>query len=419
MKSTRPPTSRKKRPATTAATSPSLGRSSRNAPSCSAARRRRSRATTTPTRGKYVLSQLTQRVDQCQMPLIRIVDLRQERRKEKAAADPLRETPHRDRRSPDEKRANHPLPQPPRLLHLASLQQLRQRPRMPKLQRRPHLSSHQRAPRCHICGHSAAVPKRCPECHEDALIYAGFGTEKVEATSARSSPSRRQRMDADSMTRKNAYRETLHAFRAGKIDILVGTQMIAKGLHFPNVTLVGIINADLGLHLPDFRAGERTFQLLTQVAGRAGRGEVAGRSLRPDLHPVLAVHPIRAPPRFRRLLRTGNRVPRALRLPALPSRRPHHRPLRARSARQLLRGNPGTTPPGSAPGRILVRRARPGAARKTARPLSFPHSLTGRRDHAAEPYDSRNARQTSLPRRRRGCRRCRPVPIALTLNPWL
>ena len=83
-------------------------------------------------------------------------------------------------------------------------------------------------------------------------------------------------MDADSMTRKDAYRETLRAFRAGKIDILVGTQMIAKGLHFPNVTLVGIINADLSLHLPDFRAGERTFQLLTQVAGRAGRGETPG-----------------------------------------------------------------------------------------------------------------------------------------------
>src|SRR5260370_3461930 len=78
------------------------------------------------------------------------------------------------------------------------------------------------------------------------------------------------------MTRKEAYRETLRSFRTGKIAILVGTQMIAKGLHFPNVTLVGIINADLALHLPDFRAGERTFQLLTKVAGRAGRGETPG-----------------------------------------------------------------------------------------------------------------------------------------------
>jgi primosomal protein N' (replication factor Y) len=85
-----------------------------------------------------------------------------------------------------------------------------------------------------------------------------------------------KRLDADTVSRKDSLKETLHAFRTGKIDILVGTQMIAKGLHFPNVTLVGIVNADLGLHLPDFRAGERTFQLLTQVAGRAGRGEVSG-----------------------------------------------------------------------------------------------------------------------------------------------
>src|SRR5207237_1595740 len=83
-------------------------------------------------------------------------------------------------------------------------------------------------------------------------------------------------MNTDTMTRKEAYREALRNFSTGKIDILGGTQMIAKGLHFPNVTLVGIINADLALHLPDFRAGERTFQLLTQVAGRAGRGETSG-----------------------------------------------------------------------------------------------------------------------------------------------
>ena len=83
-------------------------------------------------------------------------------------------------------------------------------------------------------------------------------------------------MDADTTVCKDAYTKILGAFRAGKLDVLVGTQMIAKGLHFPNVTLVGILNADSALHLPDFRAGERTFQLLTQVAGRAGRGDVAG-----------------------------------------------------------------------------------------------------------------------------------------------
>jgi primosomal protein N' (replication factor Y) len=104
-----------------------------------------------------------------------------------------------------------------------------------------------------------------------------MGTEKVESAIQKAFPKARvQRMDSDMMTRKTLYREILGAFRVGKIDILVGTQMIAKGLHFPNVTLVGIIYADMALHLPDFRAGERTFQLLVQVAGRAGRGDVEG-----------------------------------------------------------------------------------------------------------------------------------------------
>ena len=130
---------------------------------------------------------------------------------------------------------------------------------------------------CHICGHNERAPKVCPSCRDPAIRHAGVGTQKVEDSVRKIFPSARVvRMDADAMTRKGAYRETLGAFKEGAIDILVGTQMIAKGLHFPNVTLVGIINADLGLHVPDFRAGERTFQLLTQVAGRAGRGEMEG-----------------------------------------------------------------------------------------------------------------------------------------------
>ncbi|HEY5793130.1 MAG TPA: primosomal protein N' [Chthoniobacterales bacterium] len=130
---------------------------------------------------------------------------------------------------------------------------------------------------CHICGHVAVAPHRCPECQTPGIRYAGAGTQKVEESVRKLFPKARiARMDADTMTRKDAYRETLGAFRAGQIDLLVGTQMIAKGLDFPNVTLVGIINADLSLHLPDFRAGERTFQLLVQVAGRAGRGEMEG-----------------------------------------------------------------------------------------------------------------------------------------------
>jgi primosomal protein N' (replication factor Y) len=132
---------------------------------------------------------------------------------------------------------------------------------------------------CHICGHHEPIPQACPQpqCRNPAIRYSGLGTEKVEDTLARLFPHARiKRMDSDALKKKDDYRRILGDFRLGKIDILVGTQMIAKGLHFPNVTLVGIIYADLSLHMPDFRAGERTFQLLTQVAGRAGRGDVEG-----------------------------------------------------------------------------------------------------------------------------------------------
>ena len=131
--------------------------------------------------------------------------------------------------------------------------------------------------RCHICGQHRQVPAACPSCGDPAFRYAGVGTQRVESILHTCFPKARiQRMDADVTTRKEAYDEILGDFRVGKTDILLGTQMIAKGLHFPNVTLVGVIYADLSLHMPDFRAGERTFQLLAQVAGRAGRGDVAG-----------------------------------------------------------------------------------------------------------------------------------------------
>jgi primosomal protein N' (replication factor Y) len=143
------------------------------------------------------------------------------------------------------------------------------------------LTYHRREQRlvCHICGHTAPVPAVCPneKCRNQQIRYVGLGTEKVEATLAKLFPHARiRRMDSDIMKRKEDYRRVLGDFRAGKIDVLVGTQMIAKGLHFPKVTLVGIVYADLALHQPDFRASERTFQLLTQVAGRAGRGDVEG-----------------------------------------------------------------------------------------------------------------------------------------------
>jgi primosomal protein N' (replication factor Y) len=229
------------------------------------------------TTGKYVLSTLTQRVDQCQMPLMRIVDLRQERRKQKAATI-LSEKLRAAMAERLEKKEQTILFLNRRgfstSLICSECGEARNCPNCSVA-----LTFHRNVARlsCHLCGHTAAVPKKCPACGKDGLIYSGFGTEKVESTVAQAFPGAVvRRMDADSMTRKGAYRDTLLSFRAGKIDILVGTQMIAKGLHFPNVTLVGIINADLALHMPDFRAGERTFQLLTQVAGRAGRGETPG-----------------------------------------------------------------------------------------------------------------------------------------------
>ena len=226
---------------------------------------------------KYRLLNLTQRVDDCQMPLMRIVDLRLERRKEKSAAI-LSEKLRQAITARLEKNEQTILFLNRRgfstSLLCSNCGEARDCPNCSVA-----LTFHRGAARltCHLCGHTAAVPKKCPACSQDTLIYSGFGTEKVEANVAQLFPEAIvRRMDADSMSRKDAYRETLHAFRSGKIDILVGTQMIAKGLHFPNVTLVGIINADLALHMPDFRAGERTFQLLTQVAGRAGRGETPG-----------------------------------------------------------------------------------------------------------------------------------------------
>lgn len=131
--------------------------------------------------------------------------------------------------------------------------------------------------RCHLCGHERSAPVRCPECDAPDIRWRGTGTQRVEEAVRRVLPRARiERMDADTMSKKNRFRQVLGEFRAGKIDVLVGTQMIGKGLDFPNVTLVGLVDADLSMHLPDFRATERTFQLLVQVAGRAGRGDRAG-----------------------------------------------------------------------------------------------------------------------------------------------
>ena len=131
--------------------------------------------------------------------------------------------------------------------------------------------------KCHYCGQESSFPDECPNCGSDAIKNSGMGTQKIEMLVKELYPNANiERIDSDILTRKNAHIEVLNRFQKGEIDILVGTQMIAKGLDNPNVTLVGVISADASFNLPDFRAAERGFQLLTQVAGRAGRGEYKG-----------------------------------------------------------------------------------------------------------------------------------------------
>jgi primosomal protein N' (replication factor Y) len=131
--------------------------------------------------------------------------------------------------------------------------------------------------KCHLCGHQRGAPAVCPACAAPDIRWRGLGTQRVEEAVRRVLPrARLERMDTDTMAKRHRFRQILTDFRAGRIDILIGTQMIGKGLDFPNVTLVGLVDADLSMHVPDFRANERTFQLLVQVAGRAGRGDRAG-----------------------------------------------------------------------------------------------------------------------------------------------
>ena len=130
---------------------------------------------------------------------------------------------------------------------------------------------------CHYCGHAHPTITFCPSCESKSISLKGYGTERIEEELRESFVSARiSRMDMDSTRKKGAHEKILNDFKDGNIDILIGTQMIAKGLHFPNVTLVGVVLADLSLHIPDFRSSERTFSLLTQISGRAGRGEKQG-----------------------------------------------------------------------------------------------------------------------------------------------
>jgi primosomal protein N' (replication factor Y) len=240
--------------------------------------------------GKYRLVELLQRVEEGQMPVTHVLDIRPKQKGEP------------------------PVLVAPRLIEAIQARLDRSEQAIIFLNRRGYSSSlqcpqcgyvemcpncsvaltfHRRAEklRCHLCDFSSAVPHACPQCGYAPFKYSGSGTEKVEHALVEAFPKARiERMDSDNMRGKDAYARTLGDFAEGKIDILVGTQMIAKGLHFPRVTCVGVINADLALQIPDFRASERVFQLLMQVSGRSGRGQVRGEvfvQTRVPFHPAI------------------------------------------------------------------------------------------------------------------------------------
>ncbi|NBV95991.1 MAG: primosomal protein N' [Verrucomicrobia bacterium] len=229
-------------------------------------------------RGKYRRVRLTQRVDGAKLPKVHIVDLRKEEKPSGGGPLLLSQelvTALRSRREKGEQ----------------SLVLLNRRGYAPSVQC-PHCGKVEECDRCavpmtyhrldgklrcHFCDADRPSPARCRECGSPVLRYTGAGTERLEEGVTESLPKvRLTRMDSDSMKARGAHARALGEFREGRTDILLGTQMIAKGLHFPNVTCVGVVGIDGALNLPDFRASERVFQLLVQVAGRAGRGEVAG-----------------------------------------------------------------------------------------------------------------------------------------------
>ncbi len=228
--------------------------------------------------GKYQLLRLDKRADAHSMPLVRVIDMRLEKQKQKGQVAILSDRLRTALEQRLEKGEQSIL-----FLNRRGFARSLQCHGCGYVCECPHcavaLTYHRTDERlvCHVCGHQSIVPRKCPECKNPGIALQGYGTQKVEEVLQKVLPEARfARIDADAMRRKNALKDILRKFKSQKIDILIGTQMIAKGLHFPNVTLVGILNADLGLHVPDFRAGERTFQLITQVAGRAGRGELEG-----------------------------------------------------------------------------------------------------------------------------------------------
>lgn len=241
-------------------------------------------------RGKYKVDRILNRVDNRQLPKLHLVDMRREALQGKGASPISRMLADKlvDRFEKKEqsilflnRRGYSTSMLCPDCGYVATCQHCS----IPKTYHRTDKKL-----RCHLCGEEGPAPFKCPECKSTNIRMRGQGTQKIEDIVQKILPRAKiVRMDADSMSKKNLYRKILNDFRVGKIDMLVGTQMIAKGLDFPNVTLVGLVDADRSLHVEDFRAAERTFQLIVQVSGRSGRGDRAGEV-------VIQTHTPHAPP---------------------------------------------------------------------------------------------------------------------------
>ncbi|MEY4375392.1 MAG: Primosomal protein, partial [Candidatus Eisenbacteria bacterium] len=225
-------------------------------------------------RGKYTRLSLPTRIDRRPLPTVHVVDLRREGSGPGVLSAPLREAIAERLERREQvllwlNRRGHS--------HHLQCRGCGHTPECPRCDISLTYHSDPRSLRCHYCDHHEPAPDVCPKCHLPLLRHAGAGTQRAERELASVFPQARVlRLDLDVARAKDGPGETLAKFRRGEADVLLGTQMIAKGLDFPNVTLVGVLDADVALHLPDFRAAERTYQLLVQVAGRAGRGKVKG-----------------------------------------------------------------------------------------------------------------------------------------------
>ena len=238
-------------------------------------------------RGKYAVSRIANRVDNCKLPLVHIADMRREKPGTLLSRILCEKIASRLDRGE----------QTILFLNRRGYSKVFKCPDCGNVEVCPHCSVsmtwHKREGtiKCHICGYTAPAPNACKKCGSPKAKWRGHGTQKLEDAIAAIFPSARiARMDRDAMKRRDSYRKILGDFRTGKLDILIGTQMIAKGLDFPRVTLVGIVDADISLHMPDFRSGEKTYQLIVQVAGRAGRGdgdgEVVIQTMQPEAAPI-------------------------------------------------------------------------------------------------------------------------------------